>query len=127
MMVELVSISALLLIFLTILLAGGVWIAVALLATGYVGMQFIGGGIPPVRCWHTIWAATIHGRWPRCAIMMGEILFRTKLSEVFRGLAPWLNHRQTDARQRAGLRHLRIGVGLLDTTCATVAKIALPG
>ena len=41
-MVELVSISALLLIFLTILLAGGVWIAVALLATGYVGMQFIG-------------------------------------------------------------------------------------
>ena len=37
-MVELVGISALLLIFLTILLAGGVWIAVALLATGYVGM-----------------------------------------------------------------------------------------
>ena len=37
-MAELVGISALLLVFLTILLAGGVWIAIALLATGYIGM-----------------------------------------------------------------------------------------
>ena len=39
-MTELVGISALLLVFLTILLAGGVWIAMALMATGYVGMQY---------------------------------------------------------------------------------------
>ena len=60
-MVELVGISALLLIFLTVLLAGGVWIALALLATGYVGMQFIGGGIPsgPVLA-TTIWC---RGAW----------------------------------------------------------------
>ena len=38
-MTELVGISALLLVFLTILLAGGVWIAMALMATGYVGMS----------------------------------------------------------------------------------------
>ena len=29
-----------------LLLGGGVWIAVALMATGWAGMQFAGGGIP---------------------------------------------------------------------------------
>ncbi|MFZ0177250.1 MAG: TRAP transporter large permease subunit [Pseudolabrys sp.] len=132
MMVELVSISALLLIFLTILLAGGVWIAVALLATGYVGMQFIGGGIPsgPVLA-TTIWGNS--NSWTLAAlplfIWMGEILFRTKLSEeMFRGLAPWLN------RIPGRLMHVNVlacGIfgsvsGSSAATCATVAKIALP-
>lgn len=131
-MVELVSISALLLIFLTILLAGGVWIAVALLATGYVGMQFIGGGIPsgPVLA-TTIWGNS--NSWTLAAlplfIWMGEILFRTKLSEeMFRGLAPWLN------RIPGRLMHVNVlacGIfgsvsGSSAATCATVAKIALP-
>ena len=40
---DLVSISFVLLGFLMVLLLGGVWIAVALLATGWVGMQFVGG------------------------------------------------------------------------------------
>ena len=132
MMVELVGISALLLIFLTILLAGGVWIAVALLATGYVGMQFIGGGIPsgPVLA-TTIWGNS--NSWTLAAlplfIWMGEILFRTKLSEeMFRGLAPWLN------RIPGRLMHVNVlacGIfgsvsGSSAATCATVAKIALP-
>ncbi|MGC1667422.1 MAG: TRAP transporter large permease subunit [Pseudolabrys sp.] len=132
MMVELVSISALLLIFLTVLLAGGVWIAVALLATGYVGMQFIGGGIPsgPVLA-TTIWGNS--NSWTLAAlplfIWMGEILFRTKLSEeMFRGLAPWLN------RIPGRLMHVNVlacGIfgsvsGSSAATCATVAKIALP-
>ena len=132
MMAELVSISALLLIFLTVLLAGGVWIAVALLATGYVGMQFIGGGIPsgPVLA-TTIWGNS--NSWTLAAlplfIWMGEILFRTKLSEeMFRGLAPWLN------RIPGRLMHVNVlacGIfgsvsGSSAATCATVAKIALP-
>ena len=81
-MTELVGISALLLVFLTILLAGGVWIAMALMATGYVGMQFIGGGIPsgPVLA-TTIWGNS--NSWTLAAlplfIWMGEILFRTRL------------------------------------------------
>src|SRR5689334_14048685 len=55
-MTEMVGIPTLLLVFLIFILAGGVWIAIALLATGYVGMQFIGGGIPsgPVLA-TTIW------------------------------------------------------------------------
>ena len=131
-MTELVGISALLLVFLTVLLAGGVWIAMALMATGYVGMQFIGGGIPsgPVLA-TTIWGNS--NSWTLAAlplfIWMGEILFRTKLSEeMFRGLAPWLN------RIPGRLMHVNVlacGIfgsvsGSSAATCATVAKIALP-
>ena len=131
-MTELVGISALLLVFLTILLAGGVWIAMALMATGYVGMQFIGGGIPsgPVLA-TTIWGNS--NSWTLAAlplfIWMGEILFRTRLSEeMFRGLAPWLN------RIPGRLIHVNVlacGIfgsvsGSSAATCATVAKIALP-
>jgi len=131
-MAELVGISALLLVFLTVLLAGGVWIAMALLATGYVGMQFIGGAIPagPVLA-TTIWGNS--NSWTLAAlplfIWMGEILFRTKLSEeMFRGLAPWLN------RIPGRLMHVNVlacGIfgsvsGSSAATCATVAKIALP-
>jgi len=131
-MTELVGISALLLVFLSVLLAGGVWIAMALMATGYVGMQFIGGGIPsgPVLA-TTIWGNS--NSWTLAAlplfIWMGEILFRTRLSEeMFRGLAPWLN------RIPGRLMHVNVlacGIfgsvsGSSAATCATVAKIALP-
>src|ERR1700750_1161309 len=131
-MVQLVEISVLLLAFLTILLTGGVWIAMALMATGYVGMQFIGGGIPS----GPVLATTVGGTsasWTLAAlplfIWMGEILFRTKLSEeMFRGLAPWLN------RIPGRLMHVNVlacGIfgsvsGSSAATCATVAKIALP-
>src|SRR6188768_2622452 len=131
-MAELVGISALLLVFLTVLLAGGVWIAVSLMAVGYVGMQFVGGGIPagPVLA-TTIWGNS--ASWTLAAlplfIWMGEILFRTKLSEeMFRGLAPWLNWIP------GRLLHVNVlACGLFGSvsgssaaTCATVAKIALP-
>eukprot|EP01036_Dinobryon_divergens_P044876 gene44876-59897_t len=66
------------------LLLSGVWIAVALLATGFVGMQFVGGGIPA----GSVLATTIWGNsasWELAAlplfIWMGEILFRTRLSQ----------------------------------------------
>ncbi len=45
-MIELIEISGLLLLLLAVLLAGGVWIAFALMACGFVGMQFVGGNIP---------------------------------------------------------------------------------
>ena len=62
-------------------------------------------------------------------IWMGEILFRTRLSEeMFRGFAPWLNWLP------GRLMHVNVlacGVfgsvsGSSAATCATVAKIALP-
>ena len=128
----LLGISALLLVFLFALLAGGVWIGIALLATGYVGMQFVAGGIPagPVLA-TTVWGNS--ASWTLAAlplfIWMGEILYRTRLSEeMFRGLAPWLN------RVPGRLLHVNVlacGIfgsvsGSSAATCATVAKIALP-
>ncbi len=127
-----IEISGLLLLFLLGLLAGGVWIAIALLACGWVGMQFVAGGIPA----GSVLATTIWGNsasWTLAAlplfIWMGEILFRTRLSEeMFRGLAPWLN------RIPGRLMHVNVlacGIfgsvsGSSAATCATVAKIALP-
>src|ERR1700688_324713 len=93
-MIELLQISLVLLALLAVLLAGGVWIAIALLAWGFVGLQYVGGNIPagPVLA-TTIWGNS--ASWTLAAlplfIWMGEILFRTRLSEeMFRGLAPWV-------------------------------------
>src|SRR5215208_1221698 len=129
---ELLSIAAILLGFLALLLGAGVWIGVALMATGFAGMQFAGATIPA----GGVLATTVWGNsasWTLAAlppfIWMGEILFRTKLSdEMFRGLAPWLN------RIPGRLMHVNVlacGIfgsvsGSSAATCATVAKIALP-
>src|SRR3954452_21196672 len=129
---ELVTIAGVLLLFLGILLGAGVWIAIALMACGWVGMQFVGGGIPAGPVLATkIWGNS--ASWELAAlplfIWMGEILFRTKLSEeMFRGLAPWLNWLP------GRLMHVNVlacGIfgsvsGSSAATCATVAKIALP-
>ena len=129
---EMVEIAGLLLVLLIALLAGGVWIAVALMACGWVGMQFAGAAIPA----GSVLATTIWGNaasWTLAAlplfIWMGEILFRTRLSEeMFRGLSPWLNWLP------GRLLHVNVlacGIfgsvsGSSAATCATVAKIALP-
>jgi tripartite ATP-independent transporter DctM subunit len=130
--VDLLGISAILFGFLVLLLGGGVWIAIALMATGWAGMQFVGGNIPA----GTVLATIVWGNsasWTLAAlplfIWMGEILFRTRLSEeMFRGFSPWLNWLP------GRLMHVNVlacGVfgsvsGSSAATCATVAKIALP-
>lgn len=129
---DLISISLLITVLLVVLLGSGVWIAIALLACGWVGMQFAPGAIPA----GSVLATKIWGNaasWELSAlplfIWMGEILFRSKLSEeMFRGLAPWLG------RVPGRLLHVNVlacGIfgsvsGSSAATCATVAKIALP-
>lgn len=129
---DLFSISLLISVLLVVLLGSGVWIAIALLACGWVGMQFAPGSIPA----GSVLATKIWGNaasWELAAlplfVWMGEILFRTKLSEeMFRGLAPWLG------RIPGRLLHVNVlGCGIFGSvsgssaaTCATIAKIALP-
>ncbi len=116
---SLIGISIVLTVLMVVLLAGGVWIGIALLATGWAGMQFAPGGIPAGSVLATkIWGNS--ASWELAAlplfIWMGEILYRTKLSEeMFRGLCAvaQLDPRAAAARQRARLRHLRIGVGVI--------------
>jgi tripartite ATP-independent transporter DctM subunit len=127
----LLEIAAILAAFLGVLLAGGVWVAISLLAVGWLGMMLV-GGIPA----GSVLATTIWGKsasWELSAlplfIWMGEILFRTRLSEeMFRGLAPWMR------RVPGRLMHVNVlASGLFGSvsgssaaTTATVAKIALP-
>ena len=127
---DLLTIALLLLVMLCLLLGSGLWIALALAGTGYVAMSLV-NPTPGLFLASAYWEST--GSWTLAAlpmfIWMGEILFRTKLSEeLFNGLAPWVR------RLPGRLLHVNIlacGIfgsvsGSSAATCATVSKIALP-
>jgi len=116
---------------LLVFLAAGVWVAIALFATGVLGiLMFSGAPVGSVLA-TTAWSKS--AEWPLAAlplfIWMGEILFRSRLSgDLFSGLAPWL--RSFPGR----LSHVNIlGCGIFAAvsgssaaTCATVGKVAIP-
>jgi tripartite ATP-independent transporter DctM subunit len=78
---------------LLLLLGSGVWIGLALLGVAYVGMELFTSRPPGDAMITAIWTAS--SSWSLTAlplfIWMGEILYRTRLSEdMFKGLAPWM-------------------------------------
>jgi len=112
-------------------LASGVWIGVALLGVAIFAMEMFTARPAGDAMALTIWGST--SSWTLTALplflWMGEILFRSKLSEdMFRGLAPWF--------ERLPGRLLHVNVigctifaavsGSSAATCATIGKIALP-
>lgn len=120
-----------LIVFLFALLGSGVWIGLALLGVGWLGMELFSARPAGDAMAVTIWGAS--SSWTLTALpmflWMGEILFRTKLSEdMFKGLAPWLE------RLPGRLLHTNvIGCtifaavsGSSAATCATIGKITLP-
>ena len=130
-MIETLLMGALLLGIMLLLLAGGVWIAMTLAIVGWVGQAFFTHTLPAKNLFSSFWES--NASWELAAlplfIWMGEILFRTKLSEeMFEGLRPWLN------RVPGRLMHTTIiGCGVFGSvsgssaaTCATIAKVALP-
>ncbi len=126
-----VMIAAVMIGLMLALLAGGVWIGLALMAIGILGMLGFTPRAPGDGMAVAIWS---HGSsWTLTALplflWMGEILFRTKLSEdMFKGLSPWLE------RLPGRLLHTNIigctlfaaVSGSSAATCATIGKIALP-
>ncbi|MCB5174867.1 MULTISPECIES: TRAP transporter large permease [Microvirga] len=127
---SLVTTAAILFGLLAALLAFGVWIGIALLVVGFAAMTATSVPIGPVLA-TTVWSSS--ASWTLAAlplfIWMGEILFRTRLSEqMFQGLAPWLNWLP------GRLLHVNVvGCGVFAAvsgssaaTCATIGKIALP-
>jgi len=125
-----ITLSLLLLTALCLLLGSGLWIALALAGTGYIAM-LVANPSPGLFLASAYWEST--GSWTLAAlpmfVWMGEILFRTKLSEeLFNGLAPWVR------RVPGRLLHVNIlacGIfgsvsGSSAATCATVSRIALP-
>ena len=91
---DILAIGAVLLVLMLVLLSGGVWIAMTLAIVGWVGQAFFTSSPPGLNLFSAFWES--NASWELAAlplfIWMGEILFRTKLSEqMFQGLAPWLN------------------------------------
>jgi tripartite ATP-independent transporter DctM subunit len=128
---ETLAIGGFLLILMLLLLSGGVWIAMTLAICGWVGQAFFTSTQPGLNLFSAFWES--NASWELAAlplfIWMGEILFRTKLSEeMFTGLAPWLG------RVPGRLFHTTIlGCGIFGSvsgssaaTCATIAKVSLP-
>ena len=128
----------LLLLCLFFFLGLGVWIGLALALVGLVGIVALPMLIPAMPTFPAekvmgtaIWQSL--ASWTLAAlplfIWMGEILFRTRLSEdMFRGLAPWVQ------RLPGRLMHVNvIGCGIFAAvsgssaaTAATIGKMSLP-
>ena len=128
---ETLGIGLFLLIIMLLFLSGGIWIAMTLAICGWVGQAFFVTTQPGKNLFSAFWET--NASWELAAlplfIWMGEILFRTKLSEeMFEGLRPWLN------RVPGRLMHTTVlGCGIFGSvsgssaaTCATIAKVALP-
>jgi tripartite ATP-independent transporter DctM subunit len=126
-----IGLSLFLILILFVLLGTGIWIGLALMGVGWIAMAFfttrpIGDAMVT-----TIWGSS--SSWTLTALplflWMGEILFRSRLSEdMFRGLAPWMN------RLPGRLLHVNIAgctifaavSGSSAATAATIGKITIP-
>src|SRR5947208_3545682 len=120
-----------LIVALFVLLGAGVWIGLALLGVAWFAMELFSSRSAGDAMALTIWGTT--SSWTLTAlplfVWMGEILFRTRLSEdMFKGLAPWLE------RVPGRLLHTNIigctifaaVSGSSAATCATIGKMTLP-
>src|SRR4051812_40537780 len=124
-------ITALLIVALFALLGSGLWIGLSLLGVAWIGMELFTARAAGDAMAVTIWGSL--SSWTLTAlplfVWMGEILFRTRLSEdMFKGLAPWLT------RIPGRLLHTNIigctifaaVSGSSAATCATIGKMTLP-
>jgi tripartite ATP-independent transporter DctM subunit len=125
------AITALLIASLFLILGSGVWIGLTLSGVAWIGMQLFSSRPAGDAMAVTIWGSS--SSWTLTAlplfIWMGEILFRTRLSQdMFKGLAPWM--------QALPGRLLHVNVvgcaifaavsGSSAATCATIGKMSLP-
>ncbi|MEZ5836493.1 MAG: TRAP transporter large permease subunit [Geminicoccaceae bacterium] len=128
---EQVYLTVIFLVTLFFFLGTGIWVALSLLGVALVGMELFTSRPAGDAMITTIWTGA--SSWSLTAlplfIWMGEILFRTRLSEdMFRGLSPWM------ARLPGRLLHTNIVgctifaavSGSSAATMTTVGKMAIP-
>jgi tripartite ATP-independent transporter DctM subunit len=114
-----------------LLLGSGVWIGLSLMGVAAIAIDVFAGRPAGASIATTVWSSS--SSWLLTSlpmfVWMGDILFRTKLSEnLFRGLAPLM------ARLPGGLLHTNVmGCTLFGAVCGssaatltTVAKITVP-
>ncbi|WBU61959.1 TRAP transporter large permease [Paracoccus albus] len=113
------------------LLGTGIWVGLALMGVAYMGMIGFTSRNPGSSMAITVWTSS--SSWTLTSlplfIWMGEILFRTRLSEdMFKGLAPWLRGLP------GGLLHTNVVgctvfaavSGSSAATLTTVGKMSIP-
>jgi C4-dicarboxylate transporter, DctM subunit len=125
------AITTLLVVALFLILGSGVWIGLTLSGVAWIGMELFSSRPAGDAMAVTTWGSA--SSWTLTAlplfVWMGEILFRTRLSQdMFRGLAPWM--------QALPGRLLHVNVvgcaifaavsGSSAATCATIGKMSLP-
>ena len=116
---------------LLLFLGSGVWVAISMIGVSSLGMMLFTSRPVGDAMATTIWGTS--SSWTLTAlplfVWMGEILFRTKLSEnLFKGLSPWMQ------RLPGGLIHVNVvGCALFAAisgssaaTVATVGKMSIP-
>ena len=116
---------------LLIFLGSGVWVGISMIGVSTIAMTLFTSRPVGDAMATTIWGTS--SSWTLTAlplfVWMGEILFRTKLSEnLFRGLSPWLS------KLPGGLIHVNIlGCAIFAAisgssaaTVATVGKMSIP-
>ena len=116
---------------LLIFLGSGVWVGISMIGVSTIGMMMFTSRPVGDAMATTMWS--MGSSWSLTAlplfVWMGEILFRTKLSEnLFKGLSPWL------AKLPGGLIHVNIlGCAIFAAisgssaaTVATVGKMSIP-
>lgn len=126
-----VLLTIFLLVALFVLLGSGVWVALSLLGVGWLALALFTGAPMGQVLATTAWGAS--NSWALAAlplfIWMGEILFRSRLSEnMFAGLAPWMS------RLPGRLLHVNVlGCGIFAAvsgssaaTAATIGKMSIP-
>ena len=120
--------------FITVLLfflGTGIWVAISMIGVSAIGMMLFTSRPVGDAMATTIWGTS--SSWTLTAlplfVWMGEILFRTKLSEnLFKGLSPWMQ------KLPGGLIHVNVvGCALFAAisgssaaTVATVGKMSIP-
>lgn len=124
-------ITLLLIFALLAILGSGVWIGLALSGVAWIGMQMFSARPAGDAMVVTIWGAS--SSWTLTAlplfIWMGEILFRTRLSEdMFKGLAPWLESLPGRLLHTnvIGCAIFAAVSGSSAATCATIGKMTIP-
>ena len=125
------GITFLLIAALFLLLGSGVWIGLTLTGVAWIGIQLFSSRPAGDAMAVTIWGSA--SSWTLTAlplfVWMGEILFRTKLSEsMFRGLAPWVTWLPGRLLHTnvIGCAIFAAVSGSSAATCATIGKMTLP-
>jgi tripartite ATP-independent transporter DctM subunit len=126
-----VAVTLLLVGSLFLILGSGVWIGLTLSGVAWIGMQLFSSRPAGDAMAVTIWGSA--SSWTLTAlplfVWMGEILFRTRLSnDMFRGLAPWMQALPGRLLHTnvVGCTIFAAVSGSSAATVATIGKMSLP-